>query len=97
MARLGHTESSPPQNDALRQKGQGLKALVRFGAKPRGFSDRCGSCICLFLCGKMGKRALFVEKNTCITTAFDRLRRLSMLYYGQAPEETPKGTGFGQK
>lgn len=50
-----------------------------------------------FLCGKMGKYALFVEKNTYTTTAFDRLRRLSVLYYGQAPEEIPKGTGFGQK
>ena len=86
-----------PQNFVLRKMGQGRKALAGFGAKPRGPSDRCGLCACLFLCGKMGKYALFVEKNTYTTTAFDRLRRLSVLYYGQAPEEIPKGTGFGQK
>lgn len=38
-----------------------------------------------------------MEENRYAATAFDRLRGQSVLYYGQAPEETPKGKSFGQR
>lgn len=49
-----------------------------------------------FLCGKTGNCAPFVERKEAAATAFDRLRGESVLYYGQAPEEIPKGTFSGQ-